>query len=180
MRCWRLAFVVATSACGGTRSDPPAPAPAATAAASGGGRGEPCELRAAEAASWRLVQADGFTFCVPPAWQAAGARTWRGDGGEVTWGTGEYRPKPVGGPVIGPAAGEVPPGPGREMRRFRETIGGAPARLWDNRFGSRRYTGAHWEVRRVYITGEAPAAATETAARQLATYRTVRFAPGAR
>jgi hypothetical protein len=140
-------------------------------------------------ASWRLVQADGFTFCVPASWSPAGRRSaqghdpkiWRAGANTITWGTGEFRPRRVGSATVrvSVAAGESPqlsdlavPG---TVRRFADVIGGRSAEIWDNQFEGKSYTGVILEEpRRMHISGEAED--RSTAALQLAIYRTIRFA----
>jgi hypothetical protein len=140
----------------------------------------PAEVAGAEAGEWRLVRAEGFTFCVPRGWRPAGApasadfdaASWRGGGGTVTWGTGAYAPGNRG-PVTVEARGGRSGAPG-EVRRFAESIGGAPAEMWHDRIGERHFTGAQWaRPRPVHLHGEAGDA--RAAALQLAVYRTVRF-----
>jgi hypothetical protein len=136
-----------------------------------------------------MVQADGFTFCVPASWSTGGRRTaqgsdpkiWRMGANTITWGTGEFRPQRVGTATVrvGVAAGESPqlqdlaiPG---TTRRFVEVIGGRSAEMWDNQFEGKSYTGVILEEPiRIHISGEAQD--RSTAALQLAIYRTIRFA----
>ncbi|HEX2188497.1 MAG TPA: hypothetical protein VHG51_06335 [Longimicrobiaceae bacterium] len=154
------------------------------ASAPGGGApggAEPCPEGVAPAgAEWRLVRAEGFTFCVPRAWRPMGEpagpgldpAAWSGDGGTGAWGAGPYRAREAG-----PVRVEVREGERRaagEVRRFSESIGGASADLWDDRIGDRRFTGAQWtRPRPVHLAGEASGA--RGAALQLDVYRTVRF-----
>lgn len=164
MRRFRLAAALLLAGCAAAPRGPAA-APA-----------EPCPAGVAPAArggAWRLVRAEGFTFCVPAGWRASatGAASWTGDGGTVAWGTGAYRP-----PERGVLAVQERAGSAAEMRRFSESIGGASADLWDDRVGDRHFTGAQWSrPRAVHLSGEAQGA--RAAALQLDVYRTVRFAP---
>jgi hypothetical protein len=129
---------------------------------------------------WKEVQATGFTFCVPANWRPAGrardgvdARTWRGGGGEVKWGTGEYRSSKVVTRVVTVRAGNpLPEPPG--VKRFSEVIGGKLADLHDNEFEGDFYTGAKWTNPAVYVVGESRDA--PTARLHLQVFRTVRFA----
>jgi hypothetical protein len=137
----------------------------------------------AEQPSWRQVQAEGFTFCVPESWRAAGrgsnsgtdARTWRDGSGSITWGTGAPpRRGRVGTAVVSVQRGQPLPAPPGNVQRATETIGGHPAQVWNNRFENTSYTGATWTTpKRVFLIGETqdPAAA----AVHLQVYRTVRF-----
>lgn len=132
---------------------------------------------------WREVRATGFTFCVPAGWRAVGrvrkngvdARTWRGGGGEVKWGTGEYRSVATATTVTvvsGPVS--AIPRPSGNVNRYSEVIGGKRADLWDNEREGRSYTGAEWSAPAVYVAGESRDRAT--ARLQLQVIRTVRFA----
>lgn len=128
---------------------------------------------------WRTVQATGFTFCVPAAWRPAGrarngvdARTWRGAGGEVKWGTGKYRSTRVVTRVVTVRAGNPLPEPAG-VNRFAEVIGGSPADLWNNEFEGEFFTGAQWNRPEVHMAGESRDAVT--ARLQLQVMRTVRF-----
>lgn len=170
MKSIRLAVALALAGCA------PAASPAGAAPA-------PCPAEAAGAATgWRLVRADGFTFCIPPRWRPVGgpagdgldAVSWSGDGTTVAWGTGAYRAPDRGVLTVEVRAdGPRPRAPG-EVRRFSESIGGASADLWHDRVGERHFTGAQWvRPRPVHLSGEARDA--RTAALQLDVYRTARF-----
>lgn len=140
----------------------------------------PCSVpvSAAPGEPWQQITGRGFTFCIPASWRAASRNTFRGDGGWVRWGTGEYR----GGPsetgtafITVPANGPLvlPPPRGR-YNHFPETIGGSVAELWDSELDGKFYTGAQWQTpERIYLAGEC----TDARARdlQLEIYRTVRF-----
>jgi hypothetical protein len=184
MKSARLLLPLLLSACasGGTQQS------AIAAAASQSMTECNVQVIASTESPWRLVQADGFTFCVPANWSPGGrrsaqghdARVWRSGASSITWGTGEFRPQRTGTATVTVAvpAGEsphpsmvTPPG---TVRRFVEVIGGRSAEMWDNQFGSSFYTGVILEEpRRVHISGEAQD--RTTAALQLAVYRTVRF-----
>ena len=143
----------------------------------------PCSVELPESATepWRVVRGRGFTFCVPASWRAVGhptrqdvdARTWRGGGGSITWGTGEYRPQQIATETVIVRAGDPLPAPSGSVRRFNEVIDGRSAKMWDNEFRGRHYTGAVWTTPAVYMEGEA--SAQHSARLQLAVFRTVRF-----
>lgn len=131
---------------------------------------------------WKEVRARGFTFCVPASWRSSGrarkgvdARTWRGGGGEVTWGLGDHRStRVVTTTVVTVRAGDpLPEAPPGQVNRFTEVIGGSLAELWDNQFDGERYTGAKWARPSVHLAGESHDAGTSHI--QLQVYRTVRF-----
>lgn len=131
---------------------------------------------------WRLVQADGFTFCVPPSWEPTsrprngmGSRNWRMRGGKLAWGTGVHRERIVETTTVIVEAGRpiTPPVPSMQVNNFRERIGGRQAELYDNYRRGVHYTGASWTFPQIWLTGEARDRAT--ADLQLAVYRTVRF-----
>ncbi|HEX8211492.1 MAG TPA: hypothetical protein VF584_15075 [Longimicrobium sp.] len=141
----------------------------------------PCTVTVpgADLTGWREVRATGFTFCVPAGWRPVGrvrngvdASTWRGGGGEVKWGTGEYRSGKVVTRVVSVRAGNPLPEP-TGVKRFSEVIGGKLADLYDNEFEGDFYTGAKWTNPAVYVAGESRDAVT--ARLQLQVFRTVRF-----
>jgi hypothetical protein len=127
-----------------------------------------------EAAPWRQVTANGFSFCVPATWRATGGNTLRGEGGWIRWGVGEYRPTATRSVTVAVPAGQgTPVVPGRQ-HHFSEQIGGGIAELWDNELNGTLYTGAKWlEPRAVYLLGQSTSKAAR--ATQLQIYRTVRF-----
>jgi hypothetical protein len=141
--------------------------------------------------SWRLVRADGFTFCLPMSWRPSGrssssadAKTWRGDGGSITWGRGEPR---LGAPGTGTgprgtAVGVIPAEQlmGFEQSRNRrvEEIGGRQAEIWHWEDRGTHYTGAQWRQPDFFIYGEARSSAV--ADLQLTIYRTTRPRPETR
>lgn len=144
----------------------------------------PCSVTVpgTDVTGWKEVRAAGFTFCVPASWRPAGrarngvdARTWRGAGGEVAWGTGTYRSTTTITTVVTVRSGDpLPAPPAGQVNRFAEVIGGSVADLWDNQFDGKHYTGAKWARPSVYVAGESRDAMT--ARLQLHVYRTVRFA----
>lgn len=136
----------------------------------------------ADLTGWREVRATGFTFCVPASWRPSGrarngvdARTWRGGGGEVKWGTGTDRSvktvTTVSTVVSGPVS-SIPQATG-QVNRPSEVIDGRRADLWENQFEGKFYTGAEWNAPAVYLAGESRDGAT--ARLQLQVVRTVRF-----
>lgn len=130
--------------------------------------GAACEMSPAtpDGATWREVKTDRFSFCVPAEWRSSGQRSWRGEGGTITWGLGE-RVAPY---VVASVPGQMP----SEMRESIETIGGARAELHIYRVGSTYRTSADWTAARVNFSGEARS--YDVAQRHLAVYRTVRLA----
>jgi hypothetical protein len=141
----------------------------------------PCTVHVTSAPEepWQQVSARGFTFCVPASWRATGRNTFRGDGGWVRWGTGEYRPTEIATVTVMAPAGSPPPTlPGRR-NRFPEEIGGSVAEIWDNEFEGTFYTGAEWRTpERIYLMGQTTDLQGRN--RQLEVYRTVRFTPPSR
>lgn len=166
MRLPLVLVLVGLAACasrGGVASDDAAPVVA-------------CQVPVASAPqqTWRQITAEGFTFCVPSTWRQSGANTFRGEGGWVRWGVGQFRPTATATRTVTvPAGQEPPPLPGRQ-NRFSESIGGSIAELWDNEFEGTLYTGAQWtSPTAVYLAGQSTSPAVR--AQQLQIYRTVRF-----
>jgi len=169
--------LVATLACsGGAPRTPPTPSPSAEPVACPLGDVQP------DLATWRQVRADGFTFCVPSDWRAAGgdrSKIWRHGVSSIEWGTGTPRLKRVvQSVVVRVPAGSMPPPPpppNAEIKRFTEEIGGQTADMWRNRFDQDYYTGATWTNVNVYLVGETKD--VSTADLELRIFRTVRFSP---
>jgi hypothetical protein len=141
---------------------------------------------------WRLVSAQGFTFCVPGDWETADGRTWRGAGGSITWGTGfPPRQATVSGTVVMrvpanrgmPSEAEVRAAVEAQLGvrcspyRLKESIGGAAADLYDTECNGQHHTGARWESPAVFFQGQADS--PSAASLQLQVYRTTRFTTGA-
>ncbi|HKP74605.1 MAG TPA: hypothetical protein VJT67_03635 [Longimicrobiaceae bacterium] len=136
----------------------------------------PCAVPVASSAQeqWQQVSAQGFTFCIPASWRAGGGRnTFRGEGGWVRWGTGDYRATNVRTVTVSVPAASLPLTPPGRQNRFAETIGGSVAELWDNELEGRFYTGAQWRTPQVYLVGQSGDMSVRD--RQLEIYRTVRF-----
>jgi hypothetical protein len=124
--------------------------------------------------SWRQITAEGFTFCVPSTWRQSGANTFRGEGGSVRWGVGQYRSSAVVTRTVNVQAGQEPALPAGHVNRYSESIGGSVAELWDNDLEGTVYTGAQWtNPTAVYLAGESKSPAARI--QQLQIYRTVRF-----
>ena len=130
-------------------------------------------VASAAQAQWQQISAQGFTFCIPASWRAAGRNTFRGEGGWVRWGTGEYRASETRTVTVHVPAGSLPHAPQGRQNRFAETIGGAVAELWDNELDGRFYTGAQWRTPQIYLVGQSGDMSARD--RQLEIYRTVRF-----
>ena len=130
----------------------------------------PVSVPAADSLEWKLVQATGFTFCVPPGWRASGARGWLGDGMGVEWGTSGQRESLYFSRRQFPVGNK---GPDPQPRRVVEMIGGESAELWDGRVQDAEYTFAEWAGRHVYFEGKA--SGPRGAEVELMIYRTVRF-----
>lgn len=155
--------------CGAHQTNPQL-APAATGIS-------PCRVTvpAPDSGTWHQIQGQGFAFCVPADWRASGARGWRGDGGSITWGTGEYRPRTTVGPLTRvPASIRTNPAPPPGTLNVTEVIGGETAHLWESQVQGSEHTGATWETRRIYFEGTS--GGPQGAARQFMVYRTVQFA----
>lgn len=148
------------------------------------GQDAPCNVALEEpnTATWRLVQASGFTFCVPPDWRPAGggnrtnAKRWTRGLNVIAWGTGAPR-RPV---AQGYEIARVTPGqPIPQIttpctpRRSNESIDHRLAEVFDTDCGDKHHTGANWHDPRIYFQGEAGDAAG--AQLQLVVFRTVRF-----
>jgi hypothetical protein len=124
--------------------------------------------------TWRQVTAEGFTFCVPSSWRQSASNTFRGEGGWIRWGVGEYQPTATGSFTVTVPAGQGPPTPPGRRNRFSESIGGSLAELWDNELQGTLYTGAQWRrPTPIYLLGQSTSQAVR--AQQLQIYRTVRF-----
>jgi len=141
----------------------------------------PCSVPVASAPQepWQQITARGFTFCIPSSWRAGPRNTFRGDGGWVRWGTGEYRSgsRETGTMIVAVPANQVPsfqPTPRGRYNHFPETIGGAVAELWDSEVDGKFYTGAEWQRSvHIHLAGETADARVRNI--QLEIYRTVRF-----
>lgn len=132
----------------------------------------PCAVfvPSADSLEWKLVQAEGFTFCVPPGWRRSSARRWYVEGAGVEWALGKY-PETTTIGVRRFRAGIT--GPDLNPRHFVEIIGGASAELWETHIQDADYTGAEWAEKHVYFQGKANG--PRTADVELMIYRTVRF-----
>ena len=162
MRSTVLASLVLVAACAAHHaSSPPAP----TAAV-------PCPefVPSADSLDWKLVHGQGFTFCVPPGWRAAGANAWRGGGAGIEWAVGSYPRSVFLGQRTFPVGTK---GADPEPRHFVEMIGGESAELWDGRVQDYEYTFAEWSNRHVSFEGKS--SGPRGAETQLMVYRTVRF-----
>lgn len=134
----------------------------------------PCAVfvPSADSLEWKLVQAKGFTFCVPPGWRPSGARGWQAEGVGIEWAVGSRPQSPALAPrwfSAGIKGSSAPP------RQFVEVIGGYGAELWDIRMQDANYTLAQWAEKRVYFRGKANG--LRSADLELMIYRTVRFDP---
>ena len=127
-----------------------------------------------DVSTWREVVTTQFTFCVPADWLVRDHGAEHGSS-EIEWGDGSPPNKVLGQSTVAvPDVGRAGPRlMDRDMKHFSEDVGGYHAELWQNRFGSRYYTGARWESPAVWLTGEATI--PRAAEIQLAIYRTVRF-----
>ena len=138
----------------------------------------PCTVSVASSPEepWQQISAQGFTFCIPSSWRATARNTFRGDGGWVRWGTGEYRATEFRTRTVTVRAGAAPPPmPGR-YNRFSEMIGGSVAELWDNEMEGTFATGAQWRTPTpIHLLGQSNS--LQGRDRQLEIYRTVRFTP---
>lgn len=126
--------------------------------------------------TWRQITAEGFTFCVPSTWRQSGANTFRGEGGSIRWGVGQYRSTAaaVATRTVTVQAGQEPPPLAGRVNRYSESIGSSVAELWDNDLEGTLYTGAQWtNPTAVYLAGESKSPAARI--QQLQVYRTVRF-----
>ena len=122
------------------------------------------QVPSADVSGWRSVEAEGFTFCVPPDWSASG-RTWSRGTARVTWGVGTAVAEADVPEMVRAANRPVPscvPTPPKNVlvRPTAEVIGGHEARVWRSRYSRGFYTGAHWSTPHFYIVGEASDAAT--------------------
>ena len=136
---------------------------------------------------WRLVTAEGFTFCVPSDWQSADGRTWRIGGAFIGWCTRTLAQCPqvnyqISGRIIrnpneiGAAALENE-GESCGADNSDEVVGGLSAVLSDWHCNGRHITEAYWRTPPIYFFGETEDAVM--ARLQLQVYRTVRFVPSA-
>ena len=132
------AALVAMFGCTPTRS--PATGPTAARGA--------CSARvpSADVRGWQTVEAEGFTFCVPPDWSASG-RTWSRGTARVTWGVGRtIASADVPALAKGSAPACVPSSLKGVVQTRSEVIGGREAQVWRNSFRQGFYTGAHWSA----------------------------------
>jgi len=151
------------AACSARHGSTGAPAPTAASV--------PCNVpvASADSAGWKLVEATGFTFCVPAGWRHSGARAWRGGGADIQWAVGTPPQTTLGGFRVPAKSTEPLPAP----RRFVEMIGGESAELSDTQMRDVDYTAAQWSERHVYFEGTARG--PRGADLELMIYRTVRF-----
>lgn len=147
---------------------------------------------------WRLVRAEGFTFCVPGHWTESGKRTWSGDGVTVRWGTGKHRRGTgpftvtrvdtfvVGGggmrrPPVSDGARGTPPArepvqafSASDRQSLAEATGGEVDAIWSQPQQRKFQTGVNWSgPKRVHLVGDAEAQLLTALHFQI--YRTVRF-----
>ncbi|HEX8907282.1 MAG TPA: hypothetical protein VF771_20690 [Longimicrobiaceae bacterium] len=125
-----------------------------------------CSARvpSADVSRWQSVEAEGFTFCVPPDWSASG-RTWSRGSDRVTWGVGETVAKADVPAMVQAANRPAPacvssPAKNVQIHPTAEVIGGHEAQVWRSRYGQGFYTGGHCSTPHFYIVGEASDAAT--------------------
>lgn len=186
--CLTTATVLAAACGGATRTPAPAPVVAATAELPA------CPLpdTGTPEQPWRLVQGQGFTFCVPPTYgpaegmAASNATRWVSRDGSIGW-----MPRT---PQIVSREQVVMIPPGRrhddlgEMqratssacapRRGPETIDGHAATVTAGACSGRFFSSA--EFRTPVLTFSGSANNQSTAEQQLAIYRTIRFTASTR
>jgi hypothetical protein len=158
---WPATVAAASFAVLGCGTNPaPATGPAVGSAA------HACSARvpAADVSAWHRVEAEGFTFCVPPDWSASG-RSWSRGTARVTWGLGSAVAS-ADVPQIARAASRpafaCTSGPTKhiQIHPTAEVIGGREAQVWRDHVRQGFYTGGHWSAPHFYIVGEASDAAT--------------------
>jgi hypothetical protein len=126
----------------------------------------PCQVLAeVESLDWRLVAADGFTFCVPDGW-AARHRTWRGDGATLTWETARhprlrerrYAVTTVRGEDLQDMRhGRLPDHLFPRPRVFVDDVAGIRVEFSTHHFEGRHHISARWpRPSTVVLQGEAP------------------------
>lgn len=129
---------------------------------------------------WHQVDADRLTLCVPGDWRSAGPRSWRSDGGQLTWGWGPG-PRRVATAVVTVRGGQ-PVRPqiegqltGRVLHRSTEKVGGHLVDLSMTELNGEYHVVAEWKAgQSLVITGEARR--RSAAEEQLRVVRTVRLA----
>ncbi|HYH79090.1 MAG TPA: hypothetical protein VEX86_04815 [Longimicrobium sp.] len=157
---WSAAVAAASLASFGCRAAVN-PAPVAGAA----GNGCSAAVASADVSGWRSVEADGFTFCVPPDWSVGGSgRSWSRGTARVTWGLGRTVAA-ADVPAMAQASSQpafacTGPSKGARIHPRPEMIGGRQAQVWRSRVRQGFYTGGHWSAPHFYIVGEASDAAT--------------------
>jgi hypothetical protein len=163
MRSMMIVGACLLAACAAHHGSTSAPATAAAV---------PCPVLvpSADSLEWKLVQASGFTFCVPPGWRLSGARGWHAEGAGIEWRIGSWPQSTTIDPRWFPAGIH---GPGHFDRHLVELIGGESAELWDIRIQDSDYTAAQWAQKRVFFKGKANG--LQSADLELMIYRTVRF-----
>jgi hypothetical protein len=158
---WRAAVAAASIAALGCGTNPvPSGGPTAGLAA----RACNAEVPAADVSAWHSVEAEGFTFCVPPDWSASG-RSWSRGTARITWGLGST----VASADL-PAIAQATTRPAFsctsaatkhvQIHPTAEVIGGREARVWRDHVRQGFYTGGHWSEPHFYIVGEASDAAS--------------------
>ena len=130
----------------------------------------PVFVPTADSLDWKLVQATGFTFCVPPGWRRSGSRGWQSEGAGIEWRIGAWPQSTTLDPRWFPAGIR---GPEHFDRHLVEVIGGEGAELWDIRIQDADYTAAQWAQKRVFFKGKANG--LQSADLEFTIYRTVRF-----
>jgi hypothetical protein len=165
MRRSILLVVALGVACARSRGAGDAPARAA----------EPCAVPVPEShGTWRQVQAEGFTFCVPTSWNPSSPPAGGGverqrfyfNGGEMTWSTPKTR---VGG------ARRITTTTRPRIAEWTETISGQKAEFQTVEWTELRLVSARWPGSRVTLSGEVRSLGDAELLK--AVYRTVRF-PG--
>lgn len=165
---WPAAVAAASLAAFGCRAGT-GPAPVANAC------GE--RVPSAQVSGWRMVEAQGFSFCVPPDWSASG-RSWAHGTARITWGIGRQVAQGDVPAIAQAESRSLPacvsaPARGADIHPTPEMIGGRQAQVWRSRYPRGFYTGGHWHDPHFYIVGEAPDAAT--ADLEMTIVRTVRW-----
>jgi len=162
---WPAAVAAASFAAFGCGTNPsPAAGPAVGSASGSASRACNAEVPAADVSTWHSVEAEGFTFCVPPDWSASG-RSWSRGTAKITWGLGTTVAT-ADVPAIAqgasrPAFACTSPTTKRvQIHPRAEMIGGRQAQVWRDHVRQGFYTGGHWTAPHFYIVGEASDAAT--------------------
>jgi hypothetical protein len=126
-------------------------------------------LESGDARPWLTVEAETFTFCVPPDMRATGRRSWRSSTGMIRWAYDEQNGSLLQARMPYSPVASTP----LDFWESTEMIGGVEAELLLHGRGTSYKTAAEWKGVKVHMTGTARN--LSEARRQIEIYRSVRF-----